>query len=122
MRTARGVCPQILSVLTKIDLYPEWRSIQGLDVEHLRREGLPVGVLPVSSALRARALRAKDTNLNEESGFPALLAALEKLLQTGAQIAARMAANDILAVVDQLELVLRPERDTLADPDGGAAM
>jgi hypothetical protein len=120
LRTARERCPHVLSVLTKVDLYPDWRRIQQLDLEHLRREGLPSGLLPVSSSVRARALRSKDANLNAESGFPVLLAGIDQLLQMGAKVAARAAANDVLAVVDQLEFAVRPEREALTDPSGAA--
>src|SRR5690606_29811161 len=69
LRQAREMCSSVLCVLTKIDFYPAWRKVHALNLEHLRRE-LDLPMVPVSSALRLRAVATNDTALNQESGFP----------------------------------------------------
>ena len=46
--------------LTKTDFYPAWRRIRELDEQHLAALG-DVPLMPVSSPLRARAVKANDT-------------------------------------------------------------
>ena len=57
-KTAVERCPLTALVVTKTDLYPQWRRIVELDRGHLARAGLDLPVIPVSSFLRLRA--AKD--------------------------------------------------------------
>ena len=58
---------------TKTDLYPFWREILAANEAHLRRSGLAMPVIPVSSLLRAHAVTHNDAELNEESNFPAIV-------------------------------------------------
>ena len=74
LQTARRMCPNVVCVLTKIDFYPAWRKIRDLNVDHLKRAGIPAELLCVSSSLRVHALRTNDRDLNPESGFPELVA------------------------------------------------
>ena len=71
LKTAVERCPLTALVVTKTDLYPQWRRIVELDRGHLARAGLDLPVLPVSSFLRLRA--AKDPSLNDESGYADLV-------------------------------------------------
>ena len=73
LRRAAEICPRLLCVLTKVDFYPEWQRILEINKGHLRRAGLTVDILPVSSVLRDTALQSGDQPLNAESGFPALV-------------------------------------------------
>ena len=57
-------------MVTKTDLYPQWRRIVELDRGHLADAGIDLPVIPVSSFLRLRAWRAPA--LNAESGFAPL--------------------------------------------------
>ena len=50
-------CPIAACVVTKTDLYPEWRRIVELDRGHLGRAGIDIPVIPVSSFLRLAARR-----------------------------------------------------------------
>jgi hypothetical protein len=116
LRQARELCPTVVCVLTKIDFYPAWRRIRDLDAGHLRMVG-DVPLLPVSSPLRARAVRANDQALNVESGFPDLVRFVQERVGGGA--AARRSADaaaEVLAVCDQLAGPFTAERDALADP------
>lgn len=118
LRTAAQACPHVLVVLTKIDLYPEWRRIADLDREHLGRFELPDTVVPVSSVLRKQALSRGDATLNDDSGFPALLAALRASVLTGSQL--RSADRALVEASDALSQVLattRAAHRALTDPE-----
>jgi hypothetical protein len=116
LRRARDLCGTVLCVLTKIDFYPSWRTIRQLDEQHLRGENVPV--LPVSSTLRSRAVRANDTALNTESGFPDLVSFVnDQVARRGAGKLAAEAAGEVTAVCRQLEMQFEAERAALADPE-----
>jgi hypothetical protein len=118
LRAAAARAPTVVLVLTKIDLYPAWRRIAELDRDHLARAGMDgVQVLPVSSVLRQQALAANSRELNDESGYPALLRFLDQsVVGRAQQVAVRTAVSDVLFVVDQLEGTFQAERDVLLDP------
>lgn len=123
LRTARDLCPNVVCVLTKIDFYPEWRTILELDRRHLEWAGLRSEVFPLSSALRARALRDDDPELHAESGFPAFIALLGEGIGAGAErLAVRAAGADLLSVCSQLELQSASERTALADAGAAQAL
>lgn len=118
----RARCPVVLLALTKTDFSPWWRQILELDAGHLRRAGGDVPVFPLGAPLRHRALATGDRVLDEESGFPALEAALTELVTTGdAHRRALVAAAHVLAVCRQLTEALTAERTALTAGDGGAA-
>jgi hypothetical protein len=118
VRLAAARCPTVVCVLTKIDLYPAWRRIAELDRQHLAAAGLgDVEVLPVSSLLRLEALAASSKELNEESGYPALLRFLDQsVVGRAQQVAVRTATSDVLFALDQIEGTFNAERDVLVDP------
>jgi GTPase SAR1 family protein len=118
LRAAADRCPTVVCVLTKIDLYPAWPRIAELNRGHLARAGLgEVEVLPVSSMLRQEALAADSKELNEESGYPALLRYLnESVIGRAQQVAVRTAVSSAVFVLDQLEATFNAERTVLADP------
>lgn len=116
LRRARALCPTVACVLTKTDFYPAWRRIRDIDAGHLKAEAeLPL--FPVSSALRARAVRTSDTALNTESGFPALIEFVRELVGCSAeQRLATEAAAEVVSLCDQFESSFTAERAALADP------
>ena len=116
LKTAVERCPLTALVVTKTDLYPQWRRIVELDRGHLARAGLDLPVLPVSSFLRLRA--AKDPSLNDESGFADLVTFLasEVVAKTRAG-AAQAAAREVEFVASQLEQESQAERAVLAEPE-----
>src|SRR4029450_9185342 len=94
LRQALAACPTVVVVLSKTDLFPDWRRVRDLDRGHLERLGLtlpilarsptlrlaapgpPAPPLPIpaaSSTLRLAGAARADTGLNEESGFPDLV-------------------------------------------------
>ena len=88
IRQANELCGNALVVGTKTDLYPMWREVVDADIAHLRKQGTDLTPLPVSSVLRDHAIRLNDTELNDESGFPAILEFLHT--KVIAQATARM--------------------------------
>nr|WP_237421680.1 dynamin family protein [Gordonia sp. SID5947] len=123
IRQATELCDNALCVATKTDLYPMWRDIVGADVAHLRRQGIERDPLPVSSLLRSHAIRLNDRELNDESGFPGILDFLENRVLTQASTTMqRVVMNEIRSVTDHLSLAIRPELDTLKDPNARAAI
>lgn len=121
LKTARSMCPNLVCVLTKTDFYPEWRKIKELDEGHLNDAGVKMVILPISSTLRAQALESDDQELNEESGFPAMVGYLQREVIANADaLTVKAACNDVIGVVDQLVAQFSAERKALADPEEAA--
>ncbi|MGH3881424.1 MAG: dynamin family protein [Actinophytocola sp.] len=117
LHRARSMCPTVACVLTKTDFYPAWRRIRDLDGGHLGTAGVDIPLIPVSSALRARAVKNGDTGLNTESGFPALIQLVrDEVGGTAEKRLAREAAAEVVALCDHLETSFAAERAALADP------
>jgi hypothetical protein len=115
LKTAVERCPLTALVVTKTDLYPQWRRIVELDRGHLARAGLDLPVIPVSSFLRLRA--AKDPSLNNESGFADLVTYLAgEVVAKSRAGAAQAAAREVEFVASQLEQQSQAERAVLAEP------
>ena len=77
LKHAMRISPNVAAVLAKTDLYPEWRQIEQIDRGHLSEVG-DVPMFSVSSDLRLLAAELQDRELNDESGFPALVAHLRR--------------------------------------------
>ncbi|MGH3751534.1 MAG: dynamin family protein [Pseudonocardiaceae bacterium] len=117
LRQATKVCPNVACVLTKTDLYPEWRRIAELDRAHLAAENIDAELLSVSSALRVQSIRTPDADLDAESGFPALISYLrEHVVGQADLLARRSTVHDVLVVTDQLAAGLRAEQAAQQDP------
>ncbi len=122
LRQATLLCPAAGCLITKTDLYPHWRQIVDADREHLRRAGLDVPLLPVSSVLRSHALRLDDRALHEESGFGALYDFLRaRVIEYARGGLRRTVSLDVHSVVEHLQLALASELAALRDPEKGAA-
>ncbi|MGB9359249.1 MAG: dynamin family protein [Acidimicrobiia bacterium] len=118
LRRALEICPHVLVVLTKTDLYREWPRIAELDRAHLSSLGLAEAVHPVSSVLRFDAVRRSDASLNEESGFPDLLAAIRTgVLDDARNQAASRALSETAESYGHLLAAFRAEREALANPE-----
>ena len=117
LRHAMRISPNVAAVLAKTDLYPEWRQIEQIDRGHLSDVG-DVPIFSVSSDLRLLAAELQDRALNDESGFPALVAHLRReVLGRAEVIHERGAIHDLLSVVDQLTISLRTELNAILNPD-----
>ncbi len=108
-------CPATACVVTKTDLYPQWRKIVDLDREHLTRAGLDLPVFGVSSFLRLQPVQ--DAALTEESGFRPLARHLAGLVTAGQEQAARAAAVDVRFVTAQLGRQVEGERQVVTRPE-----
>jgi hypothetical protein len=117
LRQAVERCSAAALAVTKTDLYPEWRRIVELDGQHLARAGIDVPIIPVSSFLRLRARRLPD--LNEESGYPALVEFVAaQVVAPDIVRAAVTAARDVDFVTRQVEQEVVAEAAVLAGGDG----
>lgn len=118
LRQAVRLCPNVACVLTKTDLYPQWRRIAELDRAHLRTAGIDATLVGVSSAVRWQAVLTGDAALNAESGFVELETYLaERVLGQADLLSRRSTVHDVLAVTDQLCDTLRAERSARSNPE-----
>lgn len=122
LRQAMKLCPNIACVLTKIDLYPQWRRIAELDRVHLAGATVEADLLPVSSTLRLHAMRTEDSQLAQESGFPALVRYLLDAVAQADQLSRRSVAHDVCTVTDYLAVSLRAELQAQRSPDDATAL
>ncbi|MBB4905484.1 dynamin family protein [Actinophytocola algeriensis] len=117
LKQATALCPNVLCVLSKTDLYPEWPRIADLDRAHLERCGIDADLLTVSSALRVHAIRENDDEADHESGFPELTDYLLDQVAGQAEVLARRStAHDLAAVTEQLATTLLAEQAGYTDP------
>lgn len=123
LRQAMKLCPTVACVLTKTDVYPHWRQIAELDRGHLRKAGIDVPLIPVSSTLRVRALNLSDNELNVESGFKELSDYLNReILQKNAELSRRSVVNDVQYVCEHLSIAVQGEMKALRDPENNAQL
>lgn len=110
-------CPTVACVVSKIDLFPAWQRVRELDAGHLRRSGLDLPMMAVSSTMRLSAAKSHDVGLNAESGFPQLVNYLQSVvIGRRDELLAASTAHDVLAVVDGLRAPLGAEKTALDDP------
>jgi hypothetical protein len=118
LRMAHTLCPSLLVILSKIDLYPEWRRILDIDQSYMAAIDPEATVLPASPQLRGAAVRWADPELDRASGLPLVSWYLGSTLLTtarqvvvarsGAALATRLGATG--AFVEEQVAVL--ERST----------
>ncbi|GAA4874756.1 dynamin family protein [Actinomycetospora straminea] len=122
LRTVRELCPTVLFVLTKTDLYPHSDRMLERDREHLRRAGIEIESLAVSSEVRSLAASTMSKDLNNESGFPTLIARLNEIVTGGERLALDAAITHVHSAVEQMEVVARARLAALADPRRSAEL
>ena len=117
LRQVVAVCPTVVCVLTKTDLYPQWRDVLERNRAHLVAAGLDVPLLPVSSVLEMAAVRDKDRELHAESGFPELLGHLRtEVIGRAEELTHRSLVHDLTSVTEHLTVSTRSELAALQDP------
>ena len=117
LRRATELCPTVLFVQTKIDLYPNWQRIMDLNRGHFERAGVSPPMVAVSSALRQEALARKDRSLNELSRVPEVVQHLaDDVVGPAKASAAQRSIADARSIIGQVTAGLRAEREILADP------
>ncbi|MEU8181345.1 dynamin family protein [Micromonospora sp. NPDC049047] len=105
--------PNVVVVQSKTDLVADWRAVADRNRQHLAEAGIAATLIPVSAALRLRAAGADDRGLNTESGFPELIARLQRDLAGKADRLARASVQTVArTVVEQLAAPLRAELAT----------
>ncbi|MGN7200697.1 dynamin family protein [Arthrobacter sp. SAFR-044] len=123
LRQAMRITPSVAAVLSKTDLYPDWRRVEELDRAHLVTVAPDIPLFPLSADLRLEAARLQDTELNTESGFPDLVAHLRNEVVGKAQrIQRRSVSQDLLSVTENLRLSLQSELEALENPGGTPQM
>jgi len=111
------LCPTVLFVQTKTDLYQSWERIFDLNRGHLERRGLKIPMTATSAALRFEALKRKDRDLNALSRFPELLQRLgDDVIAPARSTAEARSANDVRSIAGLVRSGLEEERQLLADP------
>jgi replication fork clamp-binding protein CrfC len=118
LRQALDICPVAATIATKTDLYPFWRQVIDADTAHLRRAGLELPVIPVSSLLRSHAVQTGDKELNEESNFPAIVSFLSgRVLSREDDRVRDQVVAEICAAAEHLNFSIGSELAALKDPD-----
>jgi len=123
LERAHALCPNVLVVMTKIDICPAWRRIEEIDRGHMATRGLDLPTVAVSSTMRDLAFERRERELNDRSGFPELITQLSTRVIEPAQAgAADRARTEAAALIDGLAAALGIERDALNDPDARQAL
>jgi len=122
LATVQDLCPTVVMILSKIDLYPHWEQIRRLNLAHLDRRRIAIEVLPLSSEVRRRAARTSDQEMNNESGFPPLVSRLGEVVTGSERLALDAVVAHVLSAVDQLEITARARRAALIDPEAADAL
>lgn len=123
LRQIQQLCPTVIGVITKIDLYPRWADIQRANRTHLTNAGLDIPLLPLSALMSETARRCHDTELAVESGVPQLVDFLHHRVVGDADLVlCNAVANDARFVADHLAMALNAELDALNDPRNGAEL
>jgi Dynamin family len=118
LRQAMRITPSVVGVLSKTDLYPDWRRVEELDRGHLAKVAQDIPLFPVSSDLRLEASRQQDAELNVESGFPGLVTHIRNEIVGKAQrLQRRSVSQDLLSVTENVRLSLQAELEALENPE-----
>ncbi|MCW2639167.1 MAG: GTP-binding protein [Dactylosporangium sp.] len=108
----------VVVVLSKIDMSPDWRAVAERNRSHVASAGVPVPLIPVSAALRLQAARSNDEVINAESGFPELITRLVQDQTNKMDTLARTNVDLITrTVVEQLAAPLRAELSVQESPE-----
>src|SRR5689334_6587902 len=123
LRQAMRITPSVAAVLSKTDLYPDWRRVEELDRAHLEQVAPDIPLFPLSADLRLEASRLQDSELNAESGFPDLVTHLRNdVVGKAERIQRHSVSQDLLSVTENLRLSLQSELEALENPEGKPEM
>ena len=118
LRHAMRISPNVACVLTKTDLYPQWRQVEELNRAHLAKIDPDITVFPVSSQVRLAAVETSDRELNAESGFPELIGYLRNDIVGRAELLQRRStAADLLSTIEHVRLAIDSELSALQNPE-----
>jgi hypothetical protein len=100
--------PYVILAITKIDLVTQWRLVAERNRQRLASAGVTAATVSVSAALRLQAARTGDPAINDESGFPDLIARLMRYLRAKPDMLAPTSAALLVGrVIEQLAAPLR---------------
>jgi hypothetical protein len=116
LAAAQRACPEIVAVLSKVDIAPEWRRIQELNAGWLAAAGVSGALVPTSAALHQRGRLDGRTDLRAESGVEALMDRLDDVTRRFREALGDAALDEAQAVLGQLAAPVRAEHDALLDP------
>ncbi|KAA2261948.1 GTP-binding protein [Solihabitans fulvus] len=123
LRRVAATCPNILVVLSKIDLSPRWRQVAERNRARLDSNGLPVTLVPASATLRLEATRTGDAALNQESGFPNLIGLLHQEMTGKPDVLARRSVAVVGgSALAQLVVTLREQQAASDSSPASAAL
>lgn len=123
LRQATASDADVICVMSKIDLHPQWRRILEIDEGHLRSAGLEPPLLATSARLHELATTYGDEAYAVESGIPALREHLIRNVVIPANAGRDQAAvAEVVGVLDQLESVLRAEQAALSADIAGPSV
>lgn len=118
LRQAMRITPSVVGVLSKTDLYPDWRRVEEIDRGHLAQVAQDIPLFSVSSDLRLEAARLQDGELNAESGFPGLITHIRnEIVGKAERLQRRSVSQDLLSVCENLRLSLQSELEALENPE-----
>jgi hypothetical protein len=114
--------PHVVVALTKTDVAPRWRDALAHARDRLTSAGVPATVVALSSTLRTHAVRSGDAPLNDESGYPHLVAHLQRTAATKQDDLARSTVSLLgRLVVDRIGAPLRADLQRAAEPSDAVA-
>ncbi|GAA5068640.1 dynamin family protein [Nocardia callitridis] len=117
LQRVERICPTVICVLNKIDLYPHWGEVQQRNRELLDEVGLSFAVAPVSAEMHKEAGLYGSYQRDIESGVPQLIDHLRDYVVARADaVAVEAAVRDIRLVADHLVVALRTEAEAANDP------
>ena len=119
LRAAVEGCPMTVFVQTKIDACAGWRDVLNRNIALMRDAGLSVETWVVSSVGRLRGGWTGDERLTVGSGLPALVGQLQMLWSDSEVTGLRIVSHHLLAVITELDGLVRQRRAELAEPAVG---
>ena len=119
LRAAVEGCPMTVFVQTKIDACAGWRDVLNRNIALMRDAGLSVETWVVSSVGRLRGGWTGDERLTVGSGLPALVGQLQMLWTDSEVTGLRIVSHHLLAVITELDGMVRQRRAELAEPAVG---
>jgi hypothetical protein len=123
LRQAMRITPSVVGVLSKTDLYPDWRRVEQIDRGHLAQVAQDIPLFSVSSDLRLEASRLQDPELNAESGFPGLIIHIrDEIVGKAQRLQWRSVSQDLLSVTENLRLSLQSELEAFENPENTPQM
>jgi hypothetical protein len=122
LRSAAELCPLIAVVMTKIDLYIDWRVIRDVNIEHMRRIALDVPVVAVSALQFLRWTDRGRPELAADGGIDELIGHIrDRMMQRSIREQLAVAAGDGHSALRQLRSIVVSEREAL-DPQQQAGV